>query len=445
MSPFVLFSWVVATVLLVAAVAKAHDRLGTEVGLATYGVPAWLRGPLVAVEALLAAGVFAGWAGAGYAAAALLALFAAGQSVSLIAGRGGMPCGCLGGRGRLTWLSAASSALLAPAALLAAGHPVPAWAVAVAVGVSLLALRRGPDAALEIAGEGPQIGEWTALDGLLAGAPIRLAVFTSEGCRLCKALRPALAPFTREPGLAVQFFDEVADAEAWRAAEVPGSPFVVAVGADGVALAKGTVNKAEHVASIIAAARERSEPETERPGFEADSRRGFLAKAGGAIAAVTAGRTIGTLVAPGEAEAYHFCGHIYTTDGCPHPTGLPRIDSGGFPLRALDGLPVDDLGRPIDAAGRPLGEDGSLLTDATGRPLPVATRTRVCTATARRYKITTRVDGAWYRCCGGNVRKLVDCCSTNRNRINGDRALRGYCYRGRKVFCVMFFQTRVPC
>ena len=35
---------------------------------------------------------------------------------------------------------------------------------------------------------------------------------------------------------------------------------------------------------------------------------------------------VGAIVRPGEAEAYHFCGHIYTTDGCPHPTGLPRID-----------------------------------------------------------------------------------------------------------------------
>ena len=37
--------------------------------------------------------------------------------------------------------------------------------------------------------------------------------------------------------------------------------------------------------------------------------------------------TVAGLVAPGDAEAYHFCGHIYTTDSCPHPTGLPRIDS----------------------------------------------------------------------------------------------------------------------
>jgi hypothetical protein len=43
------------------------------------------------------------------------------------------------------------------------------------------------------------------------------------------------------------------------------------------------------------------------------------------------------------------------------------------------------------------------------------------------------------------VRKLVDCCSQHDKRINGDEALEGYCYRGRKVFCVMYFQTKVPC
>ena len=30
-------------------------------------------------------------------------------------------------------------------------------------------------------------------------------------------------------------------------------------------------------------------------------------------------------------------------------------------------------------------------------------------------------------------------------RINGDRALKGYCYDDRKVFCVMYFQSSVPC
>ena len=175
------------------------------------------------------------------------------------------------------------------------------------------------------------------------------------------------------------------------------------------------------------------------------SRRGFLAKVSGALMAVTGARTVGSLVAPGEAEAYHFCGHIYTTDSCPHPTGLPRIDSRGRPLRAKDGHRVDDLGRLVNVDGDPVDEDGRRLTDAEGAPLPAASRTPVCKAVAQRWDMTTQVDGAWYRCCGGHVRKLVDCCSYSRHRINGDASLTGYCFKGRRVFCVMYFQTKVPC
>jgi hypothetical protein len=104
----------------------------------------------------------------------------------------------------------------------------------------------------------------------------------------------------------------------------------------------------------------------------------------------------------GEAEAFHFCGHIYTTDSCPHPTGLPRIDRRGYPLRARDGKRLDDLGRVIDGAGNPLDEDGAPLTDPEGRPLPAAPRSKVCTAT-------------------------------------------GTSYDKRRVFCVMYFQSTVPC
>jgi hypothetical protein len=175
------------------------------------------------------------------------------------------------------------------------------------------------------------------------------------------------------------------------------------------------------------------------------SRRGFLARAGTAVMGIAGARTAGALVAPGEADAYHFCGHIYTTDSCPHPTGLPRIDARGFPLRARDGHRVDDLGRLVDREGLPLAEDGRPLTDADGQPLPAATRTRVCQAVAEARGFRTQVDGAWYRCCGGHVRKLVDCCADHPKRINGDAALTGYCFKGRKVFCVMYFQTKVPC
>ena len=175
------------------------------------------------------------------------------------------------------------------------------------------------------------------------------------------------------------------------------------------------------------------------------SRRGFLARVGGAVLAAAGAPTAASLIKPGEAEAFHFCGHIYTTDSCPHPTGIPRVDSRNLPLRAKDGHPVDDLGRLIDKKGRPVDEHGRLLRDLDGEPLPKASRTPVCKAVGEAYHFPAQLDGAWYRCCNGKVRKLVDCCGYTRNRINGDAALTGYCYKGRKVFCVMYFQTKVSC
>jgi hypothetical protein len=176
------------------------------------------------------------------------------------------------------------------------------------------------------------------------------------------------------------------------------------------------------------------------------SRRGFLSRVGAGVMALAGAGSAAALVKPGEAEAYHFCGHIYTTDSCPHPTGLPRIDSRGLPLRARDGKRVDDLGRVVDRHGNPVDDDGNMLTDPDGRPLPHATRTPICVATGEQYGLgRTHIDGAWYRCCGGRVRKLVDCCAYTRTRINGDGALTGYCYKGRRVFCVMYFQTKVSC
>jgi hypothetical protein len=178
---------------------------------------------------------------------------------------------------------------------------------------------------------------------------------------------------------------------------------------------------------------------------ERTSRRGFLDRVGQALFAATAGSTVSALVAPGEAEAFHFCGHTFTTGSCHHPVGLPRVDAHGFPLRARDGKRVDDLGRVVDRKGRPIDAHGQLLRDTDGNPLPRAPRTRICRKTARRHHIHLQTDGAWYRCCGGHVRKLMDCCGYIHRRINGDAALTGYCFRGRKVFCVQYYQTKVPC
>jgi hypothetical protein len=175
------------------------------------------------------------------------------------------------------------------------------------------------------------------------------------------------------------------------------------------------------------------------------SRRGFLARAGRFLLAVSGSGVVAAALRAERAEAFHFCGHTYTTGSCPHPTGLPRIDRNGFPLRAADGHAVDDLGRPVDRIGRPVDAKGALLRDPDGNPLPPAPRTRICQAAGRDHGFRPYLDGAWYRCCGGHVRRLIDCCGYVRNRINGDYALTGYCYRGRKVFCVMYYDSKIRC
>ncbi len=183
------------------------------------------------------------------------------------------------------------------------------------------------------------------------------------------------------------------------------------------------------------------------------TRRSFLAGvAAGALAAVGvraapaegAGRLPGTERIPGG--WYGFCGHYFTTGSCQGPHELPRIDARGFPLRPADGRPVDNLGRLIDGLGRPVDEAGALLLAPDGGVMPRAPRTRLCEdQTRRRFDVNVVTQGAWYRCCGGQIRKLTDCCTSGPVRINGDRGLRGYCRPGRRVFCVMYYDTGVPC
>jgi hypothetical protein len=176
------------------------------------------------------------------------------------------------------------------------------------------------------------------------------------------------------------------------------------------------------------------------------TRRSFLGRVGVALMAVMGGSAVAAAVRPDEAEGFHFCGHIWTTGSCPSPYTLPRIDRFGLPLRPRDGRPIDNLGRLVDEAGFPIDELGQRMLGPDGEPLERGPRTRVCEDwVPERFRIDAVTQGSWYRCCEGQIRKLVDCCSKSPTRINGDKALTGYCYRGRKVFCVMYYDTGLKC
>ncbi|HWI22898.1 MAG TPA: twin-arginine translocation signal domain-containing protein, partial [Baekduia sp.] len=319
-------------------------------------------------------------------------------------------------------------------------------AFALAAVAVLMLRRRAPGGALDVASEGPRLGEPTELARWLprSDGRLRLAVFTSAGCRLCATLAPAVERLVDADRVVLRTYEQQRDHEVWASIEVPGAPYAVVVAADGTVLAKGTINTERQLRGVVEGAHAAAGlPMISITG--PDSRRQFLGKATALAGAVAAAPVVGALIKPGEAQAFHICGHIYTTDGCPHPTGLPRIDSRGLPLRAADGARVDDLGRLIDASDLPIDDGGRPLVDPDGRRLPPAPRTSVCQQAARMFGIKARIDGSWYRCCDGHVRKLTDCCTPSSRRINGDPGLTGYCHGGRKVFCVLYFDTKVKC
>jgi Methylamine utilisation protein MauE len=276
-----------AAVLGIAAGAKLRSLGETAEALETFGVPHRLQRPTVvgvaAVEAALAVGVAIGSDAAAYAAAGLLACFAAALGIALARGRGGAPCGCFGARSRVTGAAVARNLLLAGAFAavpsLPAGVPsrqawlmialAAAFACIAVLGVAVLALARevgllrlrlAPESALELAEEGPPVGTRIVLPERLAGpgqARLAVAIFSSEGCRLCQSLRPVIAAFQRDPLVAVEVFDEVRDADLWRELDIPGTPFAVAFDPGGAVRAKGTFNSYGQLESILATAERR--------------------------------------------------------------------------------------------------------------------------------------------------------------------------------------------
>jgi len=280
--------FVLALVLAGSAVLKLASPGSSRASLGTFGIEgeisrwgAW--GVLVVIELGLAVGIVAGSDQAALLAAALMTMFAAALLGALRRGRAGAPCACFGSRSTVSWRSVGRNLALAAcfavlpllperslstdewlglglAASLLLSLCLAVAVVALAREVGMLRLRLGPAAALEIPEEGPELGTRTDLiDRFERGAQseLALAVFTSQGCRVCRALEPAVSSLAGDPAVAVEVFDEVADAEAWRELGIPGSPFAIALGPDGAVLAKGTFNNLAQLESVLATASRR--------------------------------------------------------------------------------------------------------------------------------------------------------------------------------------------
>lgn len=279
-----------AAVLAAGALAKISRPRPSSEAMETFGFSTptsrWTAWAIaVVVESALAIGVAIGSDRAAYLAAGLMALFALTLGSALLRGRAGAPCACFGGGSKVSAPAIARNAALAVAfaalpslptsfgalstdawltvglsVALAAVAALAVVVVALAREVGMLRLRLGPAGALEIAHEGPEIGGRIGLVErfrLERSNELALAVFSSEGCHVCRALEPAVQSLRREPSLAVEVFEERRDSDVWEAVAVPGAPYAIALERDGTVGAKGTFNNLSQLESILATAERR--------------------------------------------------------------------------------------------------------------------------------------------------------------------------------------------
>lgn len=185
--------------------------------------------------------------------ATVLLATGAGTGASAGADVGGLDVGGLSRLSALGWLALACG-LLACVGLALGGT---AYLLAREVADLRAQLAQGvPRGALEILDEGPPLGQMSPLIERFAGEEeIALAVFLSPGCAVCGELEPDLVLFGVQSATELVVFDEVREQLAWHSASIPGSPYAVAFDREGVALAKGTFNTLEQLASIPATAR----------------------------------------------------------------------------------------------------------------------------------------------------------------------------------------------
>lgn len=168
------------------------------------------------------------------------------------------------------------------------------WIVILAFGFALIALARqvgilhmrvAPAGALATAG-GASVGDDTeglmgqsvdgrmlTLGGARPGVPLRLLMFVSAQCPLCKGLIPVARSFGQDERVALTFvgdddpaaqramivqqglqdYDFVNDEAVGRTLGVSKLPFAVLIDEEGTILSKGLVNSREHLESLLIA------------------------------------------------------------------------------------------------------------------------------------------------------------------------------------------------
>src|SRR4051794_32173328 len=226
-----------------AALAKLASPRASIAAMGSFGFESGPLRPiawagLIAVELGLGVAVALGSDTAAYLSAGLMLLFAALTAGAILRGKAGAPCACFGPRSKVSWLGVLRNLSLAAGFALIPfvewnALSTDAW-LGIAAGVALfgcagltvavlglarevgmLRLQLGTQGAREIAGEGPDVG--SRVQALESRLPVRsangaesygLAVFSSEGCRLCQTLSPAIENVANDPHVTVGVFDE---------------------------------------------------------------------------------------------------------------------------------------------------------------------------------------------------------------------------------------------
>ena len=254
----------------------------------------------------------------------------------------------------------------------------------------MLRLRSRRAGALEVAHEGrrsARAARSPTASAQLAPGQIGLAVFTSEGCGLCRVAGARRRRVRRAPERgAAHVRRGRATPTRGRRPTCPGSPFAVALDADGTVLAKGTFNtrRAARVGARRGGAAARGGARVTEGARIADavagasSRRGFLARVGAAVmgaAGATPSARSSRPARPRPTTSAATSTRPTRARTRPACRGSTRK---GFPLRAKDGRPVDDLGRYIDADRRRRS-----TRTATCSPTPTAAARRTPRRTPR--------------------------------------------------------------
>ena len=347
--------------------------------------------------------------------------------------------------------------------------------LALAREVGMLRLRLGTQAALEIAGEGPELGD---------PAP-HLAERIAPGRRPAGARGVQLGGLPRLPDAGAGDRERrerpagrgrrlrrgrrggvVGGASASRAA-----PSRSRSTSDGTVLAKGTFNNLAQLESVLATGGAAPRERRDRGGRPVARRRsedfrsvpehldgsptrcaGHLAAGvprAGSAARWSASRRRGPS-ARWSSPARPTPSTSAATSSRPAPAPTRRACRGSTRTASrcgrATGSPIDDLGRPVNGAGRA----GRRERPAAARPRRPAAAARAADAGLRPGRRASTASGLRSTAAGtaaaaarsaswSTAARALDRASTATPRSTG------YCYAGRKVFCVMYFDTKVPC